>query len=299
MSFHTAVSAALIGLVAATATSATASAQSALATAAGGSDGITVYGTGDLSTRPNWVEIDLNLSGKAELTADALVKYRDAKKRVIEALEKLNVKNLSMDERGLTVSAGTPLEQQQRAMNGMPQVPTKTQIEVASVLRVRVKDVRDLPPEDLIKTVGRLLDAAQDTGVSIGPSAAEVMRNMRYGNYTNNTSAVRFVVADLAAIREKAYEQAVADARSRAARLAKLNQLKLGAAMSVQEVQVAGDQQAPVSSNVQYGVNPPSPPAEDAGEPRLTSNNLSGINVQVKLLVRFAIQSPDPATAQK
>ncbi len=299
MSFRTAVSAALIGLVAAMATSAKTSAQTSLATATGGSDGITVFGTGDLSTRPNWVEIDLNLSGKAELTADALVKYRDAKKRVIEALEKLNVKNLSMDERGLTVSAGTPLEQQQRAMNGMPQVPTKTQIEVASVLRVRVKDVRDLPPEELIKTVGRLLDAAQDTGVSIGPSAAEVMRNMRYGNYTNNTSAVRFVVADLAAIREKAYEQAVADARSRAARLAKLNQLKLGAALSVQEVQVAGDQQAPVNTNVQYGVSPPTPPAEDAGEPRLTSNNLSGINVQVKLLVRFAIQSPDPATAQK
>lgn len=299
MSLRTAISTALMGLAAAMALSATAGAQTALATAAGGSDGITVYGTGDLSTRPNWVEIDLNLSGKAELTADALVKYRDAKKRAIEALEKLNVKNLSMDERGLTVSAGTPLEQQQRAMNGMPQVPTKTQIEVASVLRVRVKDVRDVPPEELIKTVGRLLDAAQDTGVTIGPSAAEVMRNMRYGNYTNNTTAVRFVVADLAAIREKAYEQAVSDARSRAARLAKLNQLKLGAALSVQEVQVAGDQQAPASTNVPYGMMPPTPPAEDAGEPRLTSTNLSGINVQVKLLVRFAIQSPDPATAQK
>lgn len=299
MSFRIAISASLIGLAVAVATCATASAQTALAAAGSGSDGITVFGTGDLSTRPNWVEIDLNLSGKSELTADALVKYRDAKKRVIEALEKLNIKNLSMDERGLTVSAGTPLEQQQRAMNGMPQVPTKTQIEVASVLRVRIKDVRDLAPEELIKTVGRLLDTAQDTGVSVGPSAAEVMRNMRYGNYTNNTTAVRFVVADLAAIREKAYEQAVADARSRAARLAKLNQVKLGAALSVQEVHVAGDQQSQTNTNVQYGVVQPMPPAEDVGEPRLTSTNLSGINVQVKLLVRFAIQSPDPATAQK
>jgi hypothetical protein len=91
----------------------------------------------------------------------------------------------------------------------------------------------------------------------------------------------------------------VADARSRAARLAKLNQVKLGEALSVQEVQVAGDQQAPAAANIQYGVVQPTPPAEDAGEPRLTSTNLSGINVQVKLLVRFAIQSPAPATAQK
>ncbi len=254
MNFHAVISMALVGLAASIAPGTTASAQSALAAAAaGGGDGITVYGTGDLSTRPNWVEVDLNLSGKAELTADALVKYRDAKKRVIEAIEKLNVKNLSLDERGLSVSAGTPLEAQQRAMNGMPQVPTKTQIEVASVLRVRVKDIRDLPPEDLIKTVGRLLDTAQDTGVTIGPSAAEVMRNMRYGNYSNNTTAVRFVVADLAEIREKAYEQAVADARSRAARLAKLNQVKLGGALSVQEVQVAGDQQPPPNQNVVNG----------------------------------------------
>ena len=136
MSFRTLISALLIGPVAAIATIEAAKGQTPPAAAGSGGDGITVYGTGDLSTRPNWVEVDLNLSGKAELTADALVKYRDAKKRVTEALEKLNIKNLSMDERGLTVSAGTPLEQQQRAMNGMPQVPTKTQIEVASVMRV-------------------------------------------------------------------------------------------------------------------------------------------------------------------
>jgi hypothetical protein len=91
----------------------------------------------------------------------------------------------------------------------------------------------------------------------------------------------------------------VADARSRAARLAKLNQIKLGGALSVQEVHVAGDQQMPASTNVVYGATPPAALNEDAGEPRLTSTNLSSINVQVKLLVRFAIQSPDPATAQK
>jgi uncharacterized protein YggE len=263
-----------------------------------GSDGISVYGTGELTARPNWVEIDLNLTGKAELTLDALVKYRDAKKRVSEALEKLNIKNLSTDERGLTISAGTPLEQQQRAMNGMPPVPTKTQIEVTSVLRVCLKEVRDLPPEELMKTVGRLLDVAQDSGVTIGPSAAETYRNMRYGNYTNS-APVRFVVADLTAIREKAYEQAVADARSRAARLAKLNQVKLGPAVSVHEIAVAGDNPSSAVSNMPYVVPQQTTSNDAAGEPRLTSTNLSGIPVQVKLLVRFAIQSPDPATAQK
>lgn len=263
-----------------------------------GSDGISVYGTGELSARPNLVEIDLHVAGKAELTGDALVKYRDAKKRVLEALEKLKLKGLSTDELSLTISAGSSVDQQQRMMNGMPQPPGKTQIEVSCTLRVRLKDVREQVPEELIKTVGKLLDVAQDSGVTIGPSPAEVMRNMRYGNYTSNSAPVRFVVSDLAALREKAYEQAIADARSRATRLAKLSQVKLGGALAVQEIQVAGDQQvANPMANQQGGQ--PTVVNEEEDEPRITSTALSGIPVQVKLLVRFAILAPEPATAQQ
>ena len=64
-----------------------ASAQITYMPGARSTDGIAVYGTGELSARPNMVEIDLHVSGKAELTGDALVKYRDSKKRVLEALE--------------------------------------------------------------------------------------------------------------------------------------------------------------------------------------------------------------------
>jgi uncharacterized protein YggE len=263
-----------------------------------GSDGISVFGTGELLARPNWVEIDLHLAGKAELTGDALVKYRDARKRLLEALDKLKIKDLSTDDLGLTISTGAGLEQQQRMMNGMPQAIGKPQIEVSSSLRVRLKDVREIPPDELIKTVGKLLDVAQDSGVTIGPSAAEVMRNMRYGNYMmNNTVPVRFVVADLAEMREKAYEQAVADARSRAARLAKLNHVKLGSALSVQEIQVAGDAPTSNPNMGNYGMTQPLTEASDT--PRVVSSTLSGIPVQVKLAVRFAIQAPDPATAQQ
>ena len=276
-----------------------ASAQITYMPGAGSTDGIAVYGTGELSARPNMVEIDLHVSGKAELTGDALVKYRDAKKRVLEALEKLELKGLSADELALTISSGNSLEQQQRMMNGMQQPIGKTQIDVSSLLRVRLKDVRQQPPEELIKTVGKLLDVAQDSGVTIGPTAAEIQMNMRFGNYANNTAPVRFVVTDLEQIREKAYEQAVADARSRATRLAKLHQVKLGSALSVQEILVAGDQRG-VNQNVNPNVPNTRPVAEgEDEEPRVTSTSLSNIPVQVKLLVRFAIQAPDPATAQQ
>jgi uncharacterized protein len=275
-----------------------AAAQVAYLPGAGASDGIAVQGTGELSARPNMVEIDLHVSGKAELTGDALVKYRDAKKRVLESLEKLNLKGLSTDELALTISSGNSLEQQQRMMNGVQQPIGKTQIDVSSLLRVRLKDVREEPAEELIKTVGKLLDVAQDSGVTIGPTAAEIQMNMRFGNYANNTAPVRFVVTDLDRIREKAYEMAVADARGRAARLAKLNQVKLGAALSVQEILVAGDQRG--NQNVNPNIPNLRPVAEDDGNtPRVSSTSLSSIPVQVKLLVRFAIQAPDPATAQQ
>lgn len=266
----------------------------------GGSDGISVYGTGELSAKPNLVEIDLHVAGRAELTGDAIVKYRDGKKRLIEALTKLNQKGLSTDELSLSISAGTTAEAQQRMMNGMPQVPVKTQIDVTSTVRVQLKDVRDIPPEELLKTVGKLLDVAQDSGVTIGISAAEMQRNMRYGNYNAANTPVRFVVTDLSAMREKAYEAAVADARTRATRLAKLNQVKLGPALSVQEVLVAGENQnVNVSVNYPGGAVVQATSNNDSDEPRISSTALAGIPVQVKLLVRFAIQSPDPATAGK
>ena len=261
---------------------------------AAGGDGISVSGTGELSARPNLVEVDLHISGRAELTGDALVKYRDAKKRGAQALDKLKLPNLLTEELALGISAGTSAEQQQRMMNGMPQTPSKPQIDVSSTLRVRLKDVRQMQSEELIKLVGKLLDVSQDAGLSIGPNAAEVMRNMRMGNYNNNNAApVRFVVTDLAEIREKAYEEAVADVRSRATRLAKLNQVKLGGALSVQEVLVAGDRLMTSVNNVAVEtVNDD----DDAG-PRIASTSLSAIPVQVRLLVRFAILPLDPATA--
>jgi uncharacterized protein YggE len=265
------------------------------------SDGISVFGTGEIAARPNCVEIDLPVSGKAELTGDALVKYRDAKKRLVDALEKLGLKDLSTEERGVGIGPAASLEQQQRIAGGVPQVAGKPQIEVTSIVRVRLKNVRDVPADELVKTVGRLIDVAQDAGVSVGLSAADIQMRQRYGIYgTTAGTTVRFVVADLAELREKAYERAVADARDRASRLAKLNRVTLGRAVSVQEIQVAGDAD---SSNRAIGAvvvgNVQAPVPEASAEPRIASTTLADIPVQVKLLVRFAIEPADPATAQK
>ncbi|HEX3725998.1 MAG TPA: SIMPL domain-containing protein [Pirellulales bacterium] len=276
-------------------------------------DGIAVYGTGEASERPNLVEIDLHVIGKAELTGDALVKHRDAKKRVLESLDKLKIPMMSIEDLALSISVGSGSDAQQRMVNGMVQTPGKPQVEVTSSVRIKLASVRDTPPEELIKTVGRLMDVAQDSGVNVGPSPAEVMRNLRFGQPAPNSTPVRFVLTDLNDLREKAYERAVADAQNRASRLAKLHHVKLGSALSIQEVSVGGDQ-ALANSNQNNSANSmpqltvfgwqntgsqQSAPGEGEGEPRIASNYLSGMAVQVRLLVRFAIHPAEPATAQQ
>ena len=49
-------------------------------------DGFAVAGKGTAAAKPNRLEIELEVSAASELTADAIVKYRDAKKRLARRL---------------------------------------------------------------------------------------------------------------------------------------------------------------------------------------------------------------------
>jgi uncharacterized protein YggE len=262
-------------------------------------EGITVSGTGSVAARPNLVEVDLQVVGKAELTGDALVKYRDAKKRVLDVLAKLEIENLDIQERAVSITVGNSTEQQQRIMNGMMQAGGKPEVSVSSTVRLTLKKAREREPEELIKTIGRLLDVAQDAGVNVGPTAAEVMMAYRYGRQPENSAPVRFVLDDLVELREKAYEAAAADAQARATRLAKLHQKKLGPALSIQELAVGGDSPTTTVVNAYIYQQNMQPSAIENEGPRIISSSLAEVPVQVKLIVRYGITTPDPATAQK
>lgn len=262
--------------------------------AAPASIGITVYGTGERRTRPHMVEIDLRASASAELTADALVKYRDTKRRTLEAFQQLQFEQLSIDEQGLTLTPAGMNEVMQRMWGGMPpNASAKAQVQISSVLRLRLEGIRDKTPEEVMEMVGKLLDVAQDSGSTLGPSQEEMAMAWRYG-YAPTGAMVRFVVRDLAALREEAYELAVGDARSRAERLARLNGVKLGPVLSVQELEVSGDE-AVLNQPYYARYNPPAP--TNSG-PQITSESFAEIPFRVKLLVRFAIEPENPATAQ-
>jgi uncharacterized protein YggE len=251
--------------------------------------GITVYGNGEMRGMPDVVEINIRVSANAELTDDALAKHRDARERITKAFEAVKTDNLKISEVGLAVRPGNSREIWEAMRRGMAMPTTsKSQFDVSSTLRLRLTDIGKTPEQELLKTIGKLVDTAQDSGGVIGPTNDEIaMRN--YSGYMANFPVMRFIITKGDVLREKAYENAVADAKSRAERLAKLHGVKLGSVTSVQEVFVSGD-----NNNASHNANPyqqygPSMEALELPTGEVTAETLSGTAYRVKLLVRFAI----------
>jgi uncharacterized protein YggE len=253
-----------------------------------GEPGITVEGSGEARSVPDVVEINLKLTARAELTDDAVVKHRDARKRALETFKALKIDNLKIEEKDLSLRPGNAQEMWQMMWNGMPASQNKrTQIEVGSTLRARLVDVGKVPTEELMSTIGKLLDAAQDSGAGLGLSDSDMMM-MRYGWNVQQSSLVKFIVTNIGEIREKAYDQAVADARKRAERLARLNGVKLGQVLAVDEIAVAG-----MRYNPYYGGYDSGDSKEEQEE--VTAETLSGGHIRIRLRVRYAIDAPGAA----
>jgi uncharacterized protein YggE len=255
-----------------------------------GEPGITVEGSGEARTVPDVVEINLKLSARGELTDDAVVKHRDARKRALETFKALKLENLKIEEKDLSLRPGNAQEMWQMMWNGMPASQNKrTQIEVGSTLRARLVDVGKVPTEELMSTIGKLLDAAQDSGAGLGLSDADMMMMRYYGGGVQQNSLVKFVVTNVGEIREKAYDTAVADARKRAERLARLNGVKLGAVLAVDELVTGG-----MRYNPYYGGYDSGDDAKENHE-EVTAETLSGGHIRIKLRVRYAIDAAGAA----
>jgi len=249
--------------------------------------GITVEGSGEARSTPDVVEINLKLTARAELTDDAVVKHRDARKRALETFKALKLDNLKLEDKDLSLRPGNAQEMMQMMWNGMPASQNKrTQIEVASTLRARLVDVAKVPTEELMSTIGKLLDAAQDSGAGLGMSDSDMMMMRYYGYGRQQSSLVKFVVTNIGEIREQAYDHAVADARKRAERLARLNGVKLGSVLAVDEI--SGGRSSPYYYMPDFG-----DATEDNEE--VTAETLSGGHVRIKLRVRYAIDSTGAA----
>jgi uncharacterized protein YggE len=262
----------------------------------GPNDGIAVSGIGTAMAMPDVARVEIRMQGKAEITDDALVKYHATQKRLTEALEKLKIENLKISERDLSLSSAGAGNNSQMMMMGMGNQggDTATSTEITGILRAELTNLQGMPKDEIWKVIGKLLDAIRDAGGSVGPSSAEMNMAWRYGRMPSNQS-VKFVLSDLKPLREQAYERAVADARTRGDRLARLSGIKLGRVSSVQEIHVAGDQADMNRGPYYFWMDQSEAPSE---KDEIAVDRLKEIPVMVRLSVRFEIAGPAESPAE-
>jgi uncharacterized protein YggE len=248
--------------------------------------GITVSGTGQVKSKPTEVEIGALVSGEAELTNDAMVKYRDAKKRALAAIEGLKIKDMTVESTGVSVNQAIDPNAAQMMMQGRAANMGKPKVQASESLKITLKGVDKVTPDALMDTVMKVIDTGRDAGLQIGPPTP-----MNYYQYQmmmqqgQGQGMLQFKIGDPSAQREQAYKEAMEDAKKKAQRLADLAGVKLGKIVSVQDsVPVKSDNSNAMPWMAYYGGGTQTDPSD------LTSQMLTDIPLKVNLTVQFEIQ---------
>lgn len=248
-------------------------------------EGLTVIGKGSVSAAPDLAEIDLDVSASAEITGDAIVKFRDAKKRILEAFEALKLPNVAVEERGLLVDQKGAMTNPYYIDYSVSQ-KAKSEVQLSRKLVVKATGLRALEEDAALQLVGRLLDVAQDAGARVGPPPANPYYGIVYNRGGGGSELVRFVLEDSGELREQAYEKAVADAREKAERLARLSGVELGPVVAVREVSASETPNRVYINGIALGDDGD----DEAETERLESPKLRKIPIRVELQVRFEIR---------
>ncbi|MBI3467758.1 MAG: SIMPL domain-containing protein [Planctomycetes bacterium] len=243
-------------------------------------DGITVLGTGEVSKMPDTMELHARIRGAAELGGDAIVKYVEAKRRTLAALERLKLKNFKAEAGGLSIAAAgdNAAQAETPPLIAPGQGPVaKTAIQFASTLRLTLSGIQDMPEEKLMQTVSQLLDTLQDAGVPVAPELADDVVYVNTPNLDRSEQPIaNFLLENTSELRERAYQQAFASARSNAERLAKLAGVRLGRVQAIHEAQAQASDTGTETPN-------------DWSKVRLASPKFAPVPVRVTLQVRFEI----------
>ena len=244
--------------------------------------GISVAGTATVKGRPSRVVITATVAGEAELAADASVKYQDTKRKALAAMAALGNPGLSVDPQGPSVDQATDPAAQQRMMQGMGGGDTiKQRVRVTEQLHLVLK-ADGVPAEKLTQAVLKVIDAARDAGLQVGPPPPRNWNELQ--NQSSTARLVSYEIPDASDLQDQAYKAAMADARRKAQRLADLSGVKLGPIVSAQD-QGAGPSASDMRAMFYGGGD--SAPAEVSKT--VTSSTPTDIPVTVRLSVQFEI----------
>jgi uncharacterized protein YggE len=175
---------------------------------------ITVVGRGEVKAKPDIATVNLGVEVTAPTVSEAMTEANARMETILAAMKALGIadkdiqtSNFSINFERREPTAPAASEPTAGAKTGSTQVPSGF-YRVNNMIQVTIRD---------LDKVGDVLDAAVEAGA-------------------NNVWGVSFGLDNTEALEAQAREKAVADARSRAESLAKLNGVAMGDVISVSEV---------------------------------------------------------------
>jgi uncharacterized protein YggE len=249
------------------------------------SPGITVSETGVVEAMPDTIELTATVEGNAELADDAVKKYRGNKRRIIESLNGLNIKGMTVVGSGVSVTSGTPANPMAAFQPGQANQPkVADKVAVQERLTVTLSDIKATSADNLMQSVMRIVDAAKDAGVIIGPGAKSMIEMQINGAKPGALATFKLSNTDL--LRQQAYEAALKQARAKAERLAQLAGVALGDIISIRETAATSKDD---NNGGGMGAYFALMGRASNNQPEYSSTELQNIPVKVSLNVQFEI----------
>ena len=258
-----------------------------------GKSGISVKATGMVKLRADVMEIDANVSGNSELAGDAITKYRNNRQRAVEAIEALQIPGLTVKSSRIDITGLADAASQQARMRGVPSTPSANRpLNFAEPLVLRIDGVDKLTNDQILETLVKIVDAGKDAGIIIGGPDGQPVYNQFTGSYQANGAAmVRFRLSDVEGARQKAFSEAMTNARRQGERLAKLAGVNLGSVRSISETAPGtGNNSSNQINQILAMMNA----GADKEAEQFSSNSLQDISVTASIDVEFEVQSPQP-----
>lgn len=245
-----------------------------------------VSGSGQVKAMPDTVVMLSGVSGEAELAQDAVIKYRDAKRRALKSLQALGIENLEVEPMGMSLGAKYDEQVMNMMRSGETPLKLKPAIVAAESLKLTITQIQGMEPQAISEALTTLIEAVQDAGLSLGDPS---MTRMAYGYGEGPMKLFIFQLKDTEPSIAEARRLAVADARRRAESLARETGVELGRVLSASEAVVdrrfyGGSSWQLYTQALGIGIN------DDSSTP-IMSDSFGPVTVQVQVSMSFEIVS--------
>lgn len=206
-------------------------------------DGITVSGTGSVTTEPDRMIVRVTVQGEAEVASDALAQFNSARARAVEAFKKLGIEGLTVEGEGAKIDAGIAGNVNQVFMigGGGNQSGPVTKVHVKETLRLDVPAIGAQSPKQRTETAAKILDTAKDAGLKLVTSNQNpnVVQNIWTPGGTQTpkpTGLISFIPKNMEQAETAAFKAALEASSKKAKALADLSGRQLGRVQSIQVV---------------------------------------------------------------